>query len=245
MDEPETRTTVFVHDDEKEEEKWDCESVLTTYSNIYNHPKLIATRPSTRIRLSKKTGLPLVDNPRPIVDVVEEPEDRPNITFERKKDETSEERRARKHAVKDIRRVRSPSLEILTHRPFVLGSSSDQESDEGRLQTRRTETTARTSSAHHSSASAESSCRLIRCFFRSALKRRNRKKGKFSLRSRCRRRSLTRSKRVRPKHLPTKSPERADWENRRRRSSAINTSRTSSRPISMISRRATERNNRP
>lgn len=26
----------------KPEEKWDCESILSTYSNLYNHPKLIA-----------------------------------------------------------------------------------------------------------------------------------------------------------------------------------------------------------
>lgn len=25
-----------------EKEKWDCESILSTYSNIYNHPKLIS-----------------------------------------------------------------------------------------------------------------------------------------------------------------------------------------------------------
>lgn len=24
-----------------EKQKWDCQSILTTYSNIYNHPKLI------------------------------------------------------------------------------------------------------------------------------------------------------------------------------------------------------------
>ena len=24
------------------ERKWDCESILSTYSNIYNHPKLIS-----------------------------------------------------------------------------------------------------------------------------------------------------------------------------------------------------------
>jgi protein LTV1 len=27
--------------DARAREKWDCESVLSTYSNIYNHPKLI------------------------------------------------------------------------------------------------------------------------------------------------------------------------------------------------------------
>lgn len=25
----------------KPEEKWDCESILSTYSNLYNHPRLI------------------------------------------------------------------------------------------------------------------------------------------------------------------------------------------------------------
>lgn len=25
----------------REREKWDCESIISTYSNIYNHPKLI------------------------------------------------------------------------------------------------------------------------------------------------------------------------------------------------------------
>lgn len=27
--------------DMSEKEKWDCQSILSTYSNIYNHPKLI------------------------------------------------------------------------------------------------------------------------------------------------------------------------------------------------------------
>lgn len=26
-------------------DKWDCESILSTYSNIYNHPKLISDPP--------------------------------------------------------------------------------------------------------------------------------------------------------------------------------------------------------
>lgn len=170
MDEPETRTTIFVHDDEKEEEKWDCETVLTTYSNIYNHPKLIATRSTPRIRLSNKTGLPLVDRP-PSISSEEEDEgraDRPNISFERKKDETSEERRARKHAVKDMRRVRFFLREepVETDSFVHLGSSSGEESHEDRFQTRRTETTPRTRSAFDSSTSAESSCHIIRrcCF---------------------------------------------------------------------------------
>ncbi|XP_067006115.2 protein LTV1 homolog [Anabrus simplex] len=45
---------------EKATEKWDCESILSTYSNLYNHPKLI-TEPkiSGRIKVSGRTGIPL------------------------------------------------------------------------------------------------------------------------------------------------------------------------------------------
>lgn len=65
------------HDEEKEEEivalevsddevdgkkrKWDCESILSTYSNIYNHPKLIevpSKRKLAKIQVNPKTGLP-------------------------------------------------------------------------------------------------------------------------------------------------------------------------------------------
>lgn len=39
---------------------WDCESIVSTYSNLYNRPKLI-TEPvvQKKIRISKKTGIPL------------------------------------------------------------------------------------------------------------------------------------------------------------------------------------------
>jgi len=119
QNEPEATTTITFQDDERDDEKWDCETVLTTYSNIYNHPKLITQIPPNRIRLSKKTGLPLTDNNKKATkdaitkeqdsdddDNDDQSTDQQTITFERKKDETSEERRARKHAVKDIRRDR-------------------------------------------------------------------------------------------------------------------------------------------
>lgn len=42
------------------EKKWDCESILSTYSNIYNHPKLIdEPRKSRKIQIDPKTGLPV------------------------------------------------------------------------------------------------------------------------------------------------------------------------------------------
>lgn len=37
-------------DEEVRERKWDCESILSTYSNIYNHPKLITEPSSTKIK---------------------------------------------------------------------------------------------------------------------------------------------------------------------------------------------------
>lgn len=71
------RLVKLQHDEDKEEEivalevsddeggekkkKWDCESILSTYSNIYNHPKLIdvpSKRKLAKIQVNPKTGLP-------------------------------------------------------------------------------------------------------------------------------------------------------------------------------------------
>ncbi|CAF3060106.1 unnamed protein product [Rotaria sp. Silwood2] len=118
LNQPEILTTIIVDDDENDDEKWDCETILTTYSNTYNHPKLLTQNSINRIRLSKKTGLPLTDNNKiktkeTTTDEKHDDEDdqesttnQQSIIFERKKGETSEERRARKHAVKDIRKDR-------------------------------------------------------------------------------------------------------------------------------------------
>ena len=37
----------------RKEEKWDCESIISTYSNIYNHPKLIE-EPSIKKKVSSE-----------------------------------------------------------------------------------------------------------------------------------------------------------------------------------------------
>lgn len=51
-----------VSDDEggEKKKKWDCESILSTYSNVYNHPKLIEvpSKRMTKIQVDRKTGLP-------------------------------------------------------------------------------------------------------------------------------------------------------------------------------------------
>ncbi|CAG4939332.1 unnamed protein product [Colias eurytheme] len=40
------------------QEKWDCETILSTYSNLYNHPKLIEEPRKQKIKINPKTGLP-------------------------------------------------------------------------------------------------------------------------------------------------------------------------------------------
>ena len=43
IDEDDSDENVVIEEVEEEpEDKFDCESILTTYSNIYNHPKLIS-----------------------------------------------------------------------------------------------------------------------------------------------------------------------------------------------------------
>ena len=41
--------------EEDKEEDWDVETIVSTYSNLYNHPKLL-DEPRQQIRISKKTG---------------------------------------------------------------------------------------------------------------------------------------------------------------------------------------------
>ena len=55
-DEEDDLVTVKVGD---KDEKWDCESILSTYSTLYNHPKLISEPKSDKIQLSSKTGIPI------------------------------------------------------------------------------------------------------------------------------------------------------------------------------------------
>ncbi|XP_060536625.1 protein LTV1 homolog [Cylas formicarius] len=42
----------------KEKEKWDCESILSTYSNLYNHPKVIKEPLNEKITIDKLSGIP-------------------------------------------------------------------------------------------------------------------------------------------------------------------------------------------
>jgi len=95
---------------------WDCETILTTYSKLENHPRLIRVRDTKavpKIRLDPKTGLPTAANPPPhkrLEDLSEgdvDEEDRPaKVTVTRPKGESKDNKKARKNAVKEERRDR-------------------------------------------------------------------------------------------------------------------------------------------
>ncbi|KAI0348151.1 LTV-domain-containing protein [Trametopsis cervina] len=121
-------------DIDEEKDRWDCETILTTYSNLENHPRLIRARHITatpRIRLDPRTGMPAVGEATPRTkhagllkeedgDIerrkyVEFPNDprfnvhalaAAHVTISRPKDESKEDKKSRKHAVKAERHAR-------------------------------------------------------------------------------------------------------------------------------------------
>ncbi|XP_077427220.1 protein LTV1 homolog isoform X2 [Vanacampus margaritifer] len=110
-DEEEMETLVI----EAPDEKWDCESIISTYSNIYNRPKVILNPAKVKpIRVSAKTGVPLdvlaaagptgkqAERMSRINDA-----DLPRAAaVPRDKDESKDQRKARKNAVKEERKER-------------------------------------------------------------------------------------------------------------------------------------------
>merc|ERR1711968_238755 len=108
----------YIH--EKEEAQWDCETVVSTYSNLENHPKLLDDDINriSKIRLSKKTGIALgtLENTgrgtRGKVSTIEEEdeeeyeEEKVNLGVARSKKETKAEKAARKNAVEEEKRRR-------------------------------------------------------------------------------------------------------------------------------------------
>ncbi|KAJ1531236.1 hypothetical protein HK405_001416 [Cladochytrium tenue] len=108
---------------DKARERWDVETVLSTYSNIYNRPALIsaASGSTPRFRLARGVPVAVVDAPPPAADAdaralpaddEDESEDddddlpRANLGAARSKHESKEEKKARKAAVKASRKNR-------------------------------------------------------------------------------------------------------------------------------------------
>lgn len=108
----------------EKEDTWDCETVLTTYSNLENHPRVIrarALKPVPKITLDPKTGLPTVNSDRQAPEsrkgrhrlqpVAEDEQDsrEPSVakqTISRPREESKEDKKIRKQAVKAERQVR-------------------------------------------------------------------------------------------------------------------------------------------
>lgn len=100
---------------EETKEKWDCESICSTYSNLYNHPQLIRYQPKPKqIHISSKTGIPLNVLPKKGLTAkqVERMQmingsDLPRVSTQpRSKNESKEDKRARKQAIKEERKER-------------------------------------------------------------------------------------------------------------------------------------------
>lgn len=114
-----------------DEDRWDCRTILTTYTNTENHPHLVREErrrrarqqaeddakedalvdATSRIKLSHKTGLPLgVLRPPTNASLEDESDDDdsplPNLGAARNANETTEEKRARKAAVKEAKAAR-------------------------------------------------------------------------------------------------------------------------------------------
>ncbi|KAG9313992.1 Low temperature viability protein-domain-containing protein [Chiua virens] len=96
----------------EKEDRWDCETILTTYSNLENHPRLIRARsskPVPKIKLDARTGLPSVEEDPVKKDILEKEELVKRAikqTASRSRDESKEDKKARKQAVKAERQVR-------------------------------------------------------------------------------------------------------------------------------------------
>ncbi|XP_075718778.1 protein LTV1 homolog [Rhinoderma darwinii] len=110
-DQEEKQTIVI----EEPGEKWDCESILSTYSNLYNHPQIIKDPSKAKpIKVSDKTGIPLGVLPvrRQTAIQVERMEminngDLPKVSPQTStKHETTDDRKARKQAIKGERKER-------------------------------------------------------------------------------------------------------------------------------------------
>ncbi|KAG2176925.1 hypothetical protein INT43_007579 [Umbelopsis isabellina] len=115
----------------KQRAAWDVQSVLSTYSNLENHPSLIKeTGAKKRIQIDPKTGMPVLvemgkpqkrairrsrlaeqtqDDDEGSDDESEEENDGPepvNLGVARSKDESKEDKKARKAALKEQKRSR-------------------------------------------------------------------------------------------------------------------------------------------
>lgn len=128
---PTDRTAALIYDSDSDQDeptyklsvenpdkkKWDCESIISTYSNIYNHPAIIKDLPIQKIQINPKTGIPILKQ-RLTAQALKslDNKDTPKYSSKsvisalsmlsiRPKDETPEEKLKRKKALKEFRQV--------------------------------------------------------------------------------------------------------------------------------------------
>ncbi|TDL28186.1 Low temperature viability protein [Rickenella mellea] len=111
------------YEKDRNQDRWDCETIQTTYTNLENHPRLIKARDTTftkQIKLDPKTGLPgskPTHAPRMVAQKApSNPTEKPPVTngvIARPKDESKEEKKARKNAVKAERQSRRVEKKII------------------------------------------------------------------------------------------------------------------------------------
>ncbi|PIA16122.1 hypothetical protein COEREDRAFT_81560 [Coemansia reversa NRRL 1564] len=90
---------------EKEQARWDCQSILSTYSTLDNHPAIIHEGNNTpRIRVSGKSGFPVVEGTHDESTGREKGGENKGVA--RRRDETPDEKRARKKQQQDEKRAR-------------------------------------------------------------------------------------------------------------------------------------------
>ncbi|KZP28946.1 LTV-domain-containing protein, partial [Athelia psychrophila] len=110
--------------EEEKKERWDCETILSTYSNLENHPRVIRARDNKlvpRITVDPRTGLPYVGEappPKPkgrkvkVQPILEEEEEEVEdaeprrAAIARPRDESKDDKKARKATVKAERQAR-------------------------------------------------------------------------------------------------------------------------------------------
>ncbi|KAJ2655237.1 Protein ltv1 [Coemansia sp. RSA 1200] len=92
---------------------WDCQSVLSTYSNLDNHPAVIYEERKPQIRVSRKSGFPVVatstaekQSKDDRDDSGDDAREKENKGAARVKGETADEKRERKRRLQEAKRER-------------------------------------------------------------------------------------------------------------------------------------------
>jgi len=104
----------------EKDDRLDCESIISTYSNIYNHPVTIKSDDEQQqIKLSKKSGLPLgvlseKEKSKRELERIEHNIVRvlPDLPLKRDRNESKDEKKERKQAIKAHRRERRVEKKI-------------------------------------------------------------------------------------------------------------------------------------